>query len=82
MGTKLTLRIDEKVIRNAKRLARLRKVSLSRMVSDYFKSISAQQNKKAIDSPVLLEITGVLSTKTDNKKLLRSYKKHIEDKYL
>ena len=82
MGVKLTLRVDETLIRNAKRLARARKVSLSRMVSDYFKSISAQQNKEVIDSPILSEIAGILSLKTNNKKLLKSYKRHIEDKYL
>ena len=89
MGTKLTLRLDETLIKNAKRLAKTRKVSLSRMVSVYFKSISAQQKKEVIDSPILSEITGILSLKVgttrfraDNKKLLKSYKRHIEDKYL
>lgn len=82
MGTKLTLRMDEAVIRKAKRLASARKVSLSRMVSDYFKSLSVQHNEEAIDSPILQELTGILSPKTNNKKLLNSYKKHIEDKYL
>ena len=82
MGAKLTLRLDETLIKNAKRLARTRKISLSRMVSDYFKSISAQQKKEAVTSPILSEITGILPSKADNKQLLKSYKKHIEDKYL
>ncbi|MCX5718664.1 MAG: DUF6364 family protein [Nitrospirae bacterium] len=82
MATKLTLRLDEKLIKNAKQAARLRKVSLSRMVSDYFKSISAQQKKEMIESPILSEIAGILPSKADNKKLFKSYKKHIEDKYL
>lgn len=81
MGTKLTLRLDETLIKNAKRLAKTRKISLSRMVSDYFKSISAQQKKEIVDSPILSEITGILPSKADNKKFLKSYKKHIEDKY-
>lgn len=82
MGTKLTLRLEENLIKNAKRAAKARKVSLSRMVSDYFKSISAQQKKGIIESPILSEIAGILPSKADNKKLLRSYKKYIEDKYL
>jgi len=82
MATKLTLRLDEKLIKNAKQAARSRKVSLSRMVSDYFKSISAHQKKELIESPILSEIAGILPSKADNKKLLKSYKKHIEDKYL
>jgi len=82
MGTKLTLRVDEKLIRNAKRIAQSKRVSLSRMVSDYFKSLSAQQKKEVIESPVLSEIAGILPSKADSKKLLKGYKKHIEDKYL
>jgi len=82
MGTKLTLRMDEKLIRNAKRIAQSRRVSLSRMVSDYFKSLSAQQKKEITESPVLSEIAGILPSKADNKKMLMNYKKHIEDKYL
>ncbi len=81
MGAKLTLRLDEALIKNAKRLAKIKKISLSRMVSDYFKSISAQQKKEIVDSPILSEITGILPSKADNKKLLKSYKKHIEDRY-
>lgn len=82
MATKLTLRLDEKLIKNAKQAARSRKVSLSKMVSDYFKSISVQQKKELIESPILSEIAGILPSKADDKKLLKSYKKHIEDKYL
>ncbi|MFZ6017453.1 MAG: DUF6364 family protein [Nitrospirota bacterium] len=83
MGTKLTLRMDEKLIKNAKKAASSRNISLSRMVSDYFKSISSQQKKEIIEAPILSEIAGILSSKkADNKKLLRKYKKHIEGKYL
>lgn len=82
MGTKLTLRMDEKLIKEAKKAASSRNVSLSKMVSDYFKSISYQQKKEIIESPILSEIAGILHSKVDNKKLLRKYKKHIEGKYL
>jgi len=82
MGTKLTLRVDEKLIRTAKRIAQSKRVSLSRMVSDYFKSLSTQQKKEMPESPVLSEIAGVLPSKADNKRLLKNYKKHIERKYL
>jgi len=82
MGSKLTLRVDEKLIRDAKRIAKSRRVSLSRMVSDYFKSIAVHQKKESIESPILSEISGILPSKAENKKLLKSYKKHIEDKYL
>jgi predicted HicB family RNase H-like nuclease len=38
MATKLTLRLDEGVIRNARRAASARGVSLSEMVSGYFQA--------------------------------------------
>jgi len=82
MNTKLTLRLDDKVIRDAKKIANARKVSLSLMVSEYFKSIASQRTSETIESPVLSEIAGILSSKTDTKKLLRRYKGHIERKYL
>lgn len=81
MSTKLTLRLDEKLINNAKRLARKKGISLSRMVSDYFLSVSSQRKEKMAESPILSEISGILSSKRDGKKFLKTYKKHIEEKY-
>lgn len=82
MGTKLTLRLNEKLINNAKKIARAKGVSLSKLVSDYFQSVSSQQKKEIIESPILSEVAGILSSKADGKKLLKAYKKHIEGKYL
>jgi hypothetical protein len=82
MGSKLTLRVDEKLIRDAKRIAKSRRVSLSRMVSDYFKSIAVYQKKESIASPILSEISGILHSIIDNKKLLKSYKKHFTALFL
>ena len=56
-------------------------VSLSKFVSDYFKSVSSKQTQEHAVSPVLSEISGILLSKSENKKLLKSYKKHIEEKY-
>ncbi|MEW6439757.1 MAG: DUF6364 family protein [bacterium] len=81
MATKLTLRLDENVIRNAKRAARARGVSLSEMVSGYFQAISGEKAGKAEAPPVLAEISGVLGPKANAKKLLAGYRKHVEEKY-
>lgn len=81
MATKLTLRLDEGVIRNAKRAARVRGVSLSQMVTGYFQAVSEKKKGKTEATPVLAEISGVLSPKTDTKKLITGYRKHIEGKY-
>lgn len=81
MSTKLTLRLDEKLINNAKKAARSRGVSLSKMVGDYFNTISSQQKKEIQESPVLSEISGILSPRADVKKLIKSYKRHLEEKH-
>jgi len=82
MSTKLTLRLDEKLISKTKTTARAKGVSLSKMVSDYFQSVSAQQKKEAPASPILSEVAGIMSFRKENRKLLKTYKKHIEEKYL
>jgi len=81
MSTKLTLRLDDKLINNAKKAARSRGVSLSKMVGDYFNTISSQQKKEIQESPVLSEISGILPPRADVKKLIKSYKRHLEEKY-
>lgn len=81
MATKLTLRLDEGVIRDAKKAARLRGVSLSAMVSGYFQAVSQRKAAKIEPTPVLAEISGVLSPQADAHKLIGTYRKHIEGKY-
>ena len=81
MTTKLTLRLDQTVIKKAKKSAKRRGVSLSRMVEDYFKSIARQQEQQTKESPVLAEIAGVLSTRSKGEQLVTGYKKHLEEKY-
>jgi hypothetical protein len=82
MSTKLTLRLNEKLINKAKKAAKIRGVSLSKLVADYFQLVTVQKKREVPDSPILSEVEGILSSKADNKKLLKSYKKHIEEKYL
>jgi hypothetical protein len=81
MSTKLTLRLEDKLVKDAKKVARSKGVSLSRMVADYFKSIESQRKGQRVESPVLTEISGILLTRADARKLLADYKKHIEEKY-
>ena len=82
MNTKLTLRLDEKLIKDTKKIASARDISLSQMVADYFMSISPQKKKEIIESPVLSEVSGILTSKSDKGKLLKKYRKHVEEKYL
>ena len=81
MPTKLTLRLDDKLIRQAKVAARSKGVSLSRIVEDYFRALAVQKEKEEPESPVLSELSGVLSTGMGAKKLRADYKKHLQEKY-
>jgi len=81
MSTKLTLRLDETVIRRAKKTAGTKGVSLSRMVEDYFKAVADQGTQEVRESPVLYEVSGVLSGKQDAAQLRERYRKHISEKY-
>lgn len=82
METKLTLRINEELIHRAKDNARLKGVSLSRMVADYFKTLRAVSLQEPPESPVLSEIMGILSQDIEEKKFRKGYRKHLSDKYL
>jgi hypothetical protein len=54
------LRLDEGLIRDAKRAASARGVSLSEMVSGYFQAVCKGETVKIEATPVLAEICGVL----------------------
>ncbi|HMA99869.1 MAG TPA: DUF6364 family protein [Spirochaetota bacterium] len=60
MGTKLTLTLDDSIIRNAKKYAKTNKISLSKMVEFYFKYISSKiVNKKYKIPPITKELSGL-----------------------
>ena len=79
MDTKLTLRLDEKLIGQAKREARKRGISVSKMVADYFWGISAP---RGIDE-ALPPATGALLGSLRGKKADREdYRRHLVEKHL
>lgn len=81
MTTKLTLRLDGALIKQAKKTAQSKGVSLSRIVEDYFRSLTIQEKEVMKESPILSEISGVLSDKAGAKKPREVYRKHLEEKY-
>jgi hypothetical protein len=80
MQTKLTLRLDEDLIREAKTIAEGKGQSLSKMVANYFQSL----REKPVDTnirltPIVKSLKGTLrGTKLD----LKDYHQYLEDKYL
>lgn len=81
MATKLTLWLDDAVIKKAKKMACKKGVSLSRIVEDYFNAIASQERLEGTESPVLYEIAGVLSGKHSISKKQAEYGKHLAEKY-
>lgn len=80
MYTKLTLRLDEDLIRSAKKYANTTGKSVSQMVADYFYLL----DKKVIKNPE--QLTPIVKTLKGSLKNTvieeNDYKKYLEDKYL
>jgi Family of unknown function (DUF6364) len=64
MQTKLTLTIKQSVIENAKRYARAKNKSVSKLVEDYLSNISSQTRETSLElgqSPITKRLTGALA---------------------
>lgn len=82
MNTKLTLKLNKRVIERAKKYAQKNNQSLSIIVENYFKTISDKENKNDIEiSPNVLELSGIIKL-SENLNLKEIYGKHLNKKYL
>lgn len=77
MATKLTLRMDEDLIESAKRVARDRGTSLSRMVAEYF--VRLEDSAPEDLPPVTRSLKGVAAGVNLEEE---DYGRHLEGKYL
>lgn len=80
MPTKLTLRMDEKLIESAKKYAKRSGKSVSQLVADFFSGLTAvhDDDTSSISPKVRAlrgSLKGILVDEDD-------YKKHIEEKHL
>lgn len=80
MHTKLTLRLDDRLIARAKDHARDAGKSLSQIVAEYFSAITSRRQPDCTQTPTVAGLRGVLKDAglTD----VRDYQAHIEDKHL
>jgi Family of unknown function (DUF6364) len=72
--SKLTLSVDDQVVSQAKRYAKRRGVSISKLVESYLSAVAGPL--PAADTPVLRLVRGAL--KEDGT---RAYRKHLAAKY-
>ncbi len=73
--SKLTLSVDAPVVAGAKRYARTRGVSVSKLVQEYLSSL-AQPPAPEAEPPVLRSLRGTLKRTS-----VSDYRKHLKEKY-
>ena len=80
MQTKLTLRLDEELIREVKSIADRKGQSVSKIVANYFNSLREKPKaKKSHLTPIVQSLKGSLrGTNLD----LKDYHRYLEEKYL
>ena len=80
MHTKLTLRLDDRLIAQAKDYARDTGKSLSQIVAEYFSAITSRERSDSTATPTVAALRGVL--KGADLRGRRDYRAHLEDKHL
>ncbi|MCZ6793991.1 MAG: DUF6364 family protein [Planctomycetota bacterium] len=79
MQRKLTLRLDESLIKRAKAYARRSGKSVSQLVADYFSLLSRKRQPKADFTPSVRSLKGALKKR---KVTVKDYGRYLEEKYL
>lgn len=80
MQTKLTLRLEDRLIEQAKSYAAQSGKSVSQVVADYFKVLTSEKNAESSPAaPITQSLRGLLrASKLDEK----DYRKYLEEKHL
>lgn len=80
LQTKLTLRLEKRLIERAKRIARREGKSVSGMVADYFRALSAEPEMPEEDlPPITRALKGSLKGAGVDEE---DYRRYLEKKYL
>ena len=80
MKNKLTLRLDDSLIKRAKKRAKEKGTSVSQMVADYFALIEAEQSSSNQElPPITASLAGILKNVDIHED---DYRKYLEDKHL
>jgi hypothetical protein len=82
MQTKLTLRMDEETIAQAKVTAQLQGKSISQLVADYFAVLGEQHQPQVPTSEVTKSLRGLLKQANLPMPDEEDYKQHLLQKHL
>jgi hypothetical protein len=80
MDKKLTLSLDESVIAYAKLYAEKNKISLSKLVEGYLKSVVDNKTKNVEITPLVMSLSGVIDLPSDFD-IRDEYTKYLIEKY-
>jgi hypothetical protein len=80
MNTKLTLRLNENVIKRAKNWAQIHKTSLSKMIESYLNSVTSQRSENITITPLVESLSGVIELPKDYD-YRKEYTDHLSKKY-
>jgi hypothetical protein len=76
----LTIKLDDDVISRAKRYAKHRKTSLSKMIESYLDSVTKPNSKKIEITPLVKSLSGVITLPVDYD-YKKDYADHLTSKY-
>jgi len=74
--TKLTIRLDGELLEKAKRYARERNTTLTRLVSAYLRQLGSEDDVLS-DAPIVQRLSGILPPDTS----IETYRTYLEQKY-
>lgn len=79
MDTKLTLKLNQDIIEQAKSLAKEKNISLSKLIESYL-SMLVEQKANSDVTPLVKSLSGIVSL-PENFDVRTSYQKHLVNKY-
>ena len=80
MNTKLTLSLDNSVVKNAKIYAKNHRTSISMMTERYLKSICTDEKENIDLSPLVRELSGII-TIDEASDIKEEYSRYLTRKY-
>lgn len=61
MNTKLTLKLEQTIIENAKEYAKQHKLSLSKLIENYLHNITKENSKEEKITPLVKRLSGIIN---------------------
>lgn len=80
MNAKLTLKLNSKIIKEAKIYAKETNTSLSKLIENYLAAITTKDTQKRKVNPVVKSLTGII-TLDDKKDYRKAYTNYLIEKY-